>query len=103
MSYAFVLPPVPRYLRPEDRFAIEAQIEALIELLDQEDGDCDLEPDDDMAVDDMPCDIHENLRPLYAIDQSAGPINEVEAIEHYQRARWHHTRDEAVAIAGNIR
>ena len=33
MSYAFVLPPVPRYLRPEDRSAIETHLEALIELL----------------------------------------------------------------------
>jgi hypothetical protein len=87
MSYAFVLPPVPRFLRPEDRSIIEAQIEALIELLDQEDGDCDLEEDDwaGGAVEDQPHDLHENLIPIYGIDQALGPINEVVAIEAYRR------------------
>lgn len=88
MSFNFVLPPVPRYLRPEDRFAIECQIEALIELLDQEDGDCDLEPEDDCAVDDKPCDHHENLFPQYAADQSAGPVNYSVASREWHLAHY---------------
>lgn len=75
MSYNFVLPPVPRYLRPEDRYAIECQIEALIALLDEEDGDTDLEPEDDKGIDDMPHDQEHQLIPVYGIDQSEGPSN----------------------------
>ena len=75
MSYNFVLPPVPRYLRPEDRYAVEAQIEALIALLDDEDGDPDLEPEDDFGVCDTPHDQEHPLVPAYGIDQSAGPVN----------------------------
>lgn len=89
MSYNFVLPPVPRYLRDEDRFAIECQIEALIELLDQDDGDCDLEEDDWTGgnVEDERQDCgHYLLPPIYGVDQTAGPLNEVEAYRAHRRA-----------------
>ncbi|KAA9014073.1 hypothetical protein F4U94_14660 [Sphingobium limneticum] len=89
MSFNFVLPPVPRYLRPEDRFAVECQIEALIALLDQEDGDPDREEDDPPGgnVDDerQYCG-HYLLLPIYGVDQTAGPLNEVEAYRAHRRA-----------------
>ena len=90
MSYAFVLPPVPRYLRPEDRALIEEQIEALIALLDEQDGDCDLEEDDHSGD---PLDQGEAqadtpiapIQPFYGIDQSLGPINEDDAHRAWRR------------------
>lgn len=60
-----------------DRKVIEAQIEALIDMLDRFDGDCDLEPDhEDYDI----CDLAEggdysDEAVQYGIDQSAGPIN----------------------------
>lgn len=86
MSYQFKLPPVPRTLRPEDRYAIEAQIEALIALLDADDGDPDFEPEDDLGIDDMPHDQEHPLVPAYGIDQSAGPVNHAIACQAYDLA-----------------
>lgn len=68
-------PTAPRALLA--RKAIEARIEALIELLDRLDGDSDFEPDhEDYDI----CDIFEGgdhtSEPLeYGSDQSAGPTN----------------------------
>ena len=75
---------------PIERKALEAEIERLIELLDTIDGDCDIE-DDDPAFD--PGDDREQeewrgiMPPLYGIDQSAGPINERQAMQRHQRER----------------
>lgn len=65
-------------LRPLfNRRAIEAQIEALIDMLDRIDGDCDFEPDHEFYD---ACELFEvgdyTSEPLeYGSDQSAGPIN----------------------------
>lgn len=72
-----------RQMPPLDRRIIERQIEQLIELLDQIDGDPDLEDDD---PDGDPCDFGEDdglspVRPLYAVDQTTGPLNVEEAME----------------------
>ncbi len=91
MSYNFVLPPVPRYLRPEDRFAIEEQIEALIALLDEDDGDPELEDDDPAGgnVEDErqmgEGQEYYRLVPEYAADQTLGPLNEIEAYRQHRR------------------
>lgn len=69
------------------RARIEAIVETCIAYLDAIDGDCDLE-DDDPSGD--PLDhgelggfVHPEILmatlPLYGVDQSRGPINEVEA------------------------
>lgn len=89
MSMHFALPTFPRCLRPQERVAIESQIEALIALLDEDDGDCDIEQDDDSGgnVLDEEHDLHENLIPIYGIDQAAGPTNEFEAKRAYRRAK----------------
>lgn len=76
-------------ITPAHRGRIEDQIEALIALLDRDDGDPDLE-DDDPAGD--PLDERGEAqtedgtellrtRPLYALDQSLGPINETAALK----------------------
>lgn len=72
------------------RSAIENQIEILLALLDQMDGDLDLEPEEDVcSAHDDGCGVvtlnghrrwgseqdGEYLDPVYATDQSAGPIN----------------------------
>ncbi|AYO80256.1 hypothetical protein [Sphingobium yanoikuyae] len=100
MSYNFVLPPMPRYLHPEDRFAIECQIEALIELLDQEDGDCDLESEHDLSVEDIPHDEDHLLVPTYGADQADGPIIEILSLERTAHCR--RSRKAPLAIAENI-
>lgn len=61
---------------PTNRQAIEDQIERLIGLLDEIDGDPDMEPDHE---DYDACDLgepqtYEDELPVYAIDQSLGPI-----------------------------
>jgi hypothetical protein len=66
-----------------DRKAIEQQIETLIDLLDQLDGDPDLE-EDELACDPLDlgeADVCMKLRPLYGIDQSRGPLNAHQARE----------------------
>lgn len=74
-------------LMPMDRKAIERQIDALIDLLDQIDGDPDMEPDHE---DYDPCDFGERREfmatvPIYGIDQSEGPLNAELAWEiHYE-------------------
>lgn len=60
-----------------DRRAVEQQIEALIALLDDLDGDPDEEDSDE---DGDPCDLGEDAccsqeLPVYGIDQSKGPLN----------------------------
>lgn len=76
-STAFLPRTIQLGLSAPDRQAIEQQIEALISLLDEIDGDPDLEPDHDSYD---PCDhgepdmFHRTL-PTYGADQSAGPIN----------------------------
>jgi hypothetical protein len=69
-----------------DRKAIERQIEELIALLDQVDGDVDLE-DDELHED--PLDLGEapnvhGMMPRYGADQSVGPNNYRQA-EHEVR------------------
>ncbi|WIA56562.1 hypothetical protein N6H05_01670 [Sphingobium sp. WTD-1] len=76
-STAFLPRTIHLGLSSIDRKAIEQQIEALIDLLDQIDGDADLEPDHD-AYD--PCDHgepveHMGTLPQYGGDQSKGPLN----------------------------
>lgn len=76
-STAFLPRTIHLGLSAFDRKAVERQIEALIDLLDQIDGDADLEPDHD-AYD--PCDygepdLYHRTLPAYAIDQSTGPLN----------------------------
>jgi len=61
---------------PTDRQAIEQQIELLIGILDEIDGDPDLEPDHE---DYDACDLgepqtYDDEPPVYEIDQSLGPI-----------------------------
>ncbi|WP_289145559.1 hypothetical protein [uncultured Sphingobium sp.] len=87
MSFNFALPPVPRYLRPEDRSAVEAQIEALIALLDDEDGDPDYEPEDDQGIDDVPHDQRHDLIPVYGVDQTGGPVNYATACREWLSKR----------------
>lgn len=75
------------------RKAIELRIELLIAVLDVMDGDPDLEEDDPFGgnILDEPHDPHENLVPVYGVDQSLGPINEIEATRDWERAqrqRW---------------
>ncbi len=75
------------------RREIEAEIERLIALLDTADGDPDLE-DDDPAGDPLDRGEAEDWRPdgfvlprpIYAVDQSAGPINEPAAYRAYLQA-----------------
>ncbi len=76
-STAFLPRTIHLGLTAMDRKAIEAQIESLIELLDQVDGDTDLE-DDEIEAD--PCDRGEptgyaEILPRYGADQSTGPVN----------------------------
>lgn len=60
------------------RHDLEVLVEQLIDVLDQRDGDPDLEPDDeDSAVDDQPCDEpwqdlepEEDALPVYGVDQT---------------------------------
>lgn len=76
-STAFLPRTIHLGLTAPDRKAIEQQIDALIALLDEFDGDADLEPDHDSYD---PCDhgepdmFHPTL-PIYGTDQSVGPIN----------------------------
>ncbi|AGH49583.1 hypothetical protein G432_09290 [Sphingomonas sp. MM-1] len=99
-----------------DRLRLEGVIEMAISLLDADDGDPDLEPngdeldgtggeddfcnhsaymsgpgcpiaDPDVGIDDVPRDREAPLRPKYGIDQSAGPINEVQAAREWQEAQ----------------
>ncbi|WP_288804621.1 hypothetical protein [uncultured Novosphingobium sp.] len=86
-STAFLPRTIHLGLTAMDRRAIEAQIESLIELLDQFDGDPDLEPEHE---DYDACDAGEpanfvEMLPVYGLDQSKGPLNEREAIEDHQR------------------
>lgn len=78
-----------------DRATLEQWIEAAIEHLDAIDGDPDAE-DDDPAGDwldergEQPASCgHELLttRPIYALDQSRGPVNERQAILACDAAR----------------
>ena len=71
-----------------DRKAIEQQIETLIDILDQLDGDAD-EEEDDCSGD--PLDLGEDdrvlpIRPLYAIDQCVGPLNASASFEYRECA-----------------
>ena len=52
------------------RAAIERAIETLIALVDEMDGDIDLEMDDHWGT-------VEGERPVYRIDQSTGPVRQV--------------------------
>jgi len=73
-----------------NRAAIEAEIERLIAMLDDLDGDCDLEEDDPAGGNVLDMELDEDaeaLRPLYAEDQSAGPINALTANQRYDLAR----------------
>lgn len=83
--------PLPRMLTREDRRIVARHIESLIALLDEADGDCDLE-DDDPAGDHLDSygEPHSDdgarisaLRPAYGIDQRRGPINHPLAVAGY--------------------
>ncbi|MEH3046161.1 hypothetical protein [Sphingomonas adhaesiva] len=88
-------------LTPGQRAAIEGQIETLIAFLDLADGDTDSEPEHDVdeahddgcgpivlqgrtvwgAVDDEP--YRYSPLPIYALDQTRGPINHAAAVAAY--------------------
>lgn len=73
-------------MMPTDRRAIEAQIEVLIDMLDQIDGDPDQEPDYEDHDD---CDLGEPnrmlpTRPRYGVDQRPGPTNYKQAVRAYE-------------------
>jgi hypothetical protein len=86
------LAPMLRAIPSLPRPVLARLTEKLIERLDELDGDCDLEPEDDrcLAGDDG-CGFYRDgarsgwgaredaaylpLRPVYALDQSTGPIN----------------------------
>jgi hypothetical protein len=74
---------------PTDRKAIEAQIEALIDILDQIDGDADLEPDHESydACDLGEPDLFLPILPLYGVDQSRGMTNYRKAHDAYRAAQ----------------
>lgn len=79
-STAFLPRTISLGLSALDRCVIERQIEDLIALLDQIDGDCDLEDDE---LHDDPLDLGEPrefamMLPVYGTDQSRGPVNERE-------------------------
>jgi hypothetical protein len=64
------------------RDTLSEYIETLIALLDDMDGDVDLEDGGDReARETMP------TLPRYAIDQSTGPVNEAEACRHWQQSQ----------------
>lgn len=74
-----------------NRAAIEAEIERLISMLDDLDGDCDIEEDDPAGgnVEDerQAAEGEEFFRllPRYGLDQTLGPINELEAYGLHRR------------------
>lgn len=70
------------------RKAIEQQIEFLIDLLDQIDGDPDMEPDvhEFDPLDFGEEDFCSTVKPRYRIDQSTGPTNAKEARDMVFRA-----------------
>lgn len=77
MSTVFFPRSIRLGLSSRDRRAVEQQIEALIDLLDELDGDPDLEAEHDDHDD---CEWGEPLNyahvlPVYGIDQSVGPLN----------------------------
>lgn len=88
-----------------ERLAIEAEIERLIGVLDFVDGDPDLEEDDhpgtDLDIGEL--DIAEaNLLPLYAADQSRGPVNHDEETDAYSVAAeigWHWAKPGGQSLA----
>ena len=67
-------------------------IEALIAQLDVMAGDCDLEIEEEIGIEDLPEGDNAPLRPVYGHDQSAGPIN-------YRHAEDFHKAAEAVALS----
>lgn len=67
---------LPFPLPPMDRHAIEEQIECLIALLDDIDGDADIEDDELGDVN-----TRYSIIPRYGVDQTQRPINEEEARE----------------------
>lgn len=72
-----------------NREQIEDEIERLLALLDADDGDPDLEPEEDCGADDLGegLELYRTL-PRYDLDQTKGPINEREAIrQHYRDMR----------------
>jgi len=84
-STAFLPRTIHLGLPSMSRKAVEQQIEYLIGILDQIDGDPDEEEGDD---DFCPCDLGEyvsvsEILPAYGRDQSAGPTNVAEVAEHY--------------------
>jgi hypothetical protein len=98
----FRAPTISLGLSAFDRAAIEAKIEELIALLDDLDGDADLEPEQDMcAAGDDGCGFHragerrgwgadDDARyfrgePLYGVDQTKGPLQIRETNRDYER------------------
>ena len=83
---------------------VEDAIEALIARLDQMTPDEDMEDDDPAGgnILDEPHDQHENLIPLYGIDQTTGPINEVEACNTYLRRHLEEDKGSGSSAAPSI-
>ena len=78
----------PAELTPFDRRMIGDIIEQLVEVLDLAAGGFDLEDDDHSgdALDVGEGEQEYELRPVYGLDQSLGPINEHAASGAYQAA-----------------
>jgi hypothetical protein len=84
-STAFLPRTISLGLSARDRYAIERQIE---ELLDAIDGDADLE-EDDFPGDEADWEMDRTnpiMLPRYGVDQSTGPINFQEAEDAYLAA-----------------
>lgn len=101
-STAFLPRTIHLGLTAMDRKAIEQQIETLIELLDQFDGDADFEPDHENYD---ACDLGEpqgylDTLPRYSLDQTKGPINECGAFKAHDLAR---SQGMVITMANRIR
>jgi hypothetical protein len=64
---------------------LERMADRIIERLDQIDGDPDLEEGEDLEPEPDGAEQEYPLMPVYGIDQSEGPINEVAAHKAYLR------------------
>ncbi|WP_070151095.1 hypothetical protein [Sphingobium phenoxybenzoativorans] len=92
--HAKSLPAVVQILGRFDRRALASFITVAIDLLDALDGDPDLEDTD--IEDGDPLDLGEAQAdteilvapPRYGVDQTLGPVNEVEAIRAHQLAMY---------------
>ncbi|ALR19027.1 hypothetical protein ATN00_00545 [Sphingobium baderi] len=85
------MPAVARILSRYDRERLEGFVAIAIDLMDLMDGDPDLEDDDPAGgnVEDerqmAEGEDYYRLPPRYGIDQTKGPINEIEAYRQHRR------------------